>query len=60
MMKLFRDGYNKINLTIGATTTRASISLYAVDEPWEGPAVGGYLRVGLQWISFRIAWRGWR
>lgn len=55
-MRLFRDGYNKTNLHIGGIYTGAYF--YAVDEPWDGPAVGILLRFrGRRWLRLEAAWR---
>jgi hypothetical protein len=49
-MRIFRDGYNRTNLTFGSFRTFAEVALSAQNEPWDGPGVMIMIRVGRRWM----------
>ena len=56
-VRIFRDGYNRTNLTIGSFRSVAEIRLSAVDEPWDGPAVRAMVRVRKHFVVIETRWR---
>jgi hypothetical protein len=56
-VRLYRDSYNRTNLSLGSHRTWGELDLSAYDEPWDGPGLRFFARFRNRFLAVHITWR---